>query len=144
MAFILDERLAASSFMIEDWPLCQVRLKADKSFSWLVLIPRHMGISEIFDLSPADRHRLSDEIAVAGRVLKQHAGADKINTAAYGNIVPQLHIHVFARHKTDRAWPKPVWAVQGDEIAYTEAEMNAEITQLRQAFARLRAEGEPI
>lgn len=144
MTFIVDDRLAANSVLVEDWVLCQVRLKTDKNYPWLYLLPRHMGIREIFDLSHDDQARLIREIAVAGQALKKLYGADKINTAAYGNMVPQLHIHVFARHQNDPAWPKPVWAVQTPEITYTDEELTAEIKKLKQAFSRLREEGEPI
>ena len=32
--------------------------------------------------------------------------------AALGNVVPQLHIHIVARCKTDPLWPKPIWGAE--------------------------------
>lgn len=144
MAFDVDARLAANSVEIEDWPLCHVRLKTDKTYPWLYLIPRKEGIREMFELSYHDQQNLIREIAAAGMAMKTLYNADKINTAAYGNMVPQLHVHVFARHNTDPAWPKPVWAVQLPEISYNDNEIADELRALKQAFAELRRKGEPI
>lgn len=144
MAFEVDGRLAANSVAIEDWPLCHVRLKTDKTYPWLYLIPRKEDIREIFELAYHDQASLIREISTAGIAMKMLYQVDKINTAAYGNMVPQLHIHVFARHKEDGAWPKPVWAVQRDEMPYTEEEIAEQARSLRQVFAELRRKGEPI
>lgn len=137
MPFTLDRRLAESSHFIEDWPLCRVSLKSDKTWPWLYLVPRRDNVKEIYELSAADQQQLVRETADAGRVLQSLYKADKINTAALGNMVPQLHVHVFARFKTDPAWPRPVWAIQGAEIPYTEAEREAELAKIKNAFAAL-------
>lgn len=136
--FTMDERLAESSHFIEDWDLCRVSLKSDKTWPWLYLVPRRENVREIYDLTPEDRNTLAAEIAMAGQALNTLYKADKINTAALGNMVPQLHVHVFARYKTDPAWPRPVWAIQTAEIPYTEAEKDAEIQKLKSFFAAMR------
>lgn len=138
MSFILDHRLESSSVFIEDWKLCRVCLKNDKTWPWLYLVPRRDGIREFYELTAEDQQQLMQEISLAQRVLQSLYKADKINTAALGNMVPQLHIHVFARFKEDVAWPKPVWAVQTDEIPYNLAEQATEIATLKAAFATLR------
>lgn len=136
MTFTLDHRLESSSRFVADLPLCQLRLKTDDAtYPWVYLIPRKMGVREIFDLDEAGRRQLVEETAAVGAVLQKLFAADKINTAALGNMVPQLHVHVFARHTTDPAWPKPVWAVQTPEIPYTEDEENKRISLLQQALA---------
>lgn len=138
MAFVLDHRLEGSSFFIEDWDLCRVSLKNDKTWPWLYLVPRRDNIREIYDLTPADRALLMHEISRAAEALHAIYQPEKINTAALGNMVPQLHVHVFARFKHDPAWPKPVWAVQTNEISYTDSEKNAEILKLKKSFGEMR------
>jgi len=138
MTFILDHRLAESSFFIEDWNLCRVLLKNDKTWPWLYLVPRRENIREIYDLAAADQIQLIHEISMASRALTFLYKPDKINTAALGNMVPQLHVHIFARFRDDPAWPRPVWAVQRDEISYTEVEKNAESNKLKECFEKMR------
>ncbi len=138
LTFTLDHRLADSSHFIEDWGLCRVSLKNDKTWPWLYLVPRRENIREICDLSAADQLLLVQEMALAQKALMALYAPDKINTAALGNMVPQLHIHLFGRYKTDAAWPRPVWAIQAEEIPYTEDEKNAEIQKLKACFAQLQ------
>ena len=135
VTFTLDHRLADSSFHVEDWALCRVCLKNDKNWPWLYLVPMREGVREFCDLSPDDQSLLMAEIARAQNALKALYAPDKINTAALGNMVPQLHIHIFARYKTDAAWPKPVWALDIPEVPYDAAARDAEIARLRAHFA---------
>ena len=134
--FVPDPRLAGSSVFVTDWDLCRVSLKNDKTWPWLYLVPRRENIREIFELSQAEQQLLIREISRAGAVLQNLYNPDKINTAALGNMVPQLHVHVFARFKTDAAWPGAVWSVQANEIPYTESEAEAEIKRLKEGFDR--------
>lgn len=136
-AFVLDHRLAEGSFFIEDWDLCRVALKNDTTWPWLYLVPRRTGIREISELTQADQTKLIEEISRASRALQDIYQPEKINIAALGNMVPQLHVHVFARFKNDPAWPRPVWAVQQNEISYTDAEARTEVEKLKNCFARL-------
>jgi len=109
--FALHPRLEADTTLIADWPLCRVLLNDDCTYPWLVLVPRHPGIAEIGDLAPADRATLVEEIARASAALRAHLAPERINVAALGNVVPQLHVHLIARFTTDPAWPRPVWGV---------------------------------
>lgn len=136
MTFVMDERLAGSSFFIEDWDLCRVSLCNNKTYPWLYLVPRREGIREISDLDEADQLQLVREISHAQKALQKAYNPDKVNTAALGNMVPQLHVHVFGRYQHDPAWPRPVWAVQDSEIPYTEEEKNAAIQKLKDSFAK--------
>jgi diadenosine tetraphosphate (Ap4A) HIT family hydrolase len=138
LTFTLDKRLEDSSHFIEDWPLCRVSLKSDRTWPWLYLVPRRDGIREMHELTTADQMQLITEMGMAQQALQTLYAPDKINTAALGNMVPQLHIHIFARYKTDAAWPKPVWAIQTDEIPYTETDKLAEIQKLKSCFEKLR------
>lgn len=110
-AFSLDPRLAADGPVVIDLPLCQVRLVDDARFFWLVLVPRQAGRVEIIDLPAADRARLMEEIAALAAALKAASGCAKLNVAALGNMVPQLHVHIVARDPGDAAWPGPVFGV---------------------------------
>ena len=136
MAFVLDSRLESSSFFVDDWGLCRVCLKNDKTYPWLYLVPRREAVREIYDLGLQDQMQLISEMAAAAQLLNAVYSPAKVNTAALGNMVPQLHVHVLARYNNDPAWPRPVWAVQATEIPYTEAEKNAEIAKLKSAFQR--------
>ena len=107
--FVLDPRLAADTAFIADGPLSQVRLMDDTRFPWLVLVPRVADVRELVDLDAAQRHQLTDEIDIAARVLRDAFHPHKLNVAALGNMVPQLHVHVIAREQDDPAWPAPVW-----------------------------------
>ena len=110
-AFELHHRLAADSVLITDWPLCRVLLMNESAFPWLVLVPRRDGLRDYHDLSDEDLPLASGEIVRASRPLESTFAPDKINVAALGNQVFQLHIHVIARFTSDAAWPKPVWGV---------------------------------
>ena len=107
--FILHSRLEADSVFVRDLPLSQLRLNNVKAAPWLVLVPRRADIREIYELETADRAQLMEEIAQASKALSALYGPDKINVAALGNQVPQLHVHVIARFTGDAAWPDPVW-----------------------------------
>ena len=107
--FQLDPRLGADSVFIADGPLSQVRLMDDQRYPWLVLVPRVAAARELIDLDAAQRHQLTDEIDLAARLLRDAFRPHKLNVAALGNMVPQLHVHVIAREQDDPAWPAPVW-----------------------------------
>lgn len=106
--FVLDPQLEADSFPVADLPLCSVRLMRDANYPWLLLVPRRTE-TEIADLDASDRTLLMTEIALISDVLRQAVPCDKINVAALGNVVKQLHVHVIARRIKDAAWPRPVW-----------------------------------
>jgi diadenosine tetraphosphate (Ap4A) HIT family hydrolase len=107
--FELDPRLQADTWVLGHFPLCQLLLSRDANYPWLVLVPRRPGVTEIFQLSPADQAQLAIETAQVAEGLKGLLKADKMNVAALGNVVAQLHVHVIARYATDPAWPAPVW-----------------------------------
>jgi len=93
---------------VGDLSLCSVLLMNDSRFPWLILVPRR-GASELTDLSDEDAGALMGEIRVATRVMLALAKPDKVNVGALGNLVPQLHVHVVGRFRSDPAWPGPVW-----------------------------------
>ena len=105
----LHPQLARDTVNIGDLPLSRVLVIDDANYPWLLLVPRRIGVSEIIDLDEVEQAQLWTELARAGRALKEVTACDKLNIAALGNVVPQLHVHVIARRKTDAAWPKPAW-----------------------------------
>ncbi|MBY0613154.1 MAG: HIT domain-containing protein [Beijerinckiaceae bacterium] len=116
-AFTLDSRLQADTLPIGELTLCRVLLMDDARFPWLILVPRKADLADLIDLDVDERRRLMDEIAMACDALKAAFGPDKLNVAALGNQVRQLHVHVIARFTSDVAWPSPVWGV-GERQAY--------------------------
>src|SRR3712207_5569244 len=92
--FALDSRLAAATQPVGDLALSSVLLQNDSRFPWLVLVPRREGVVELTDLSDEDYRLLTDEIRLATRVMLELAKPDKVNVAAIGNVVPQMHVHV--------------------------------------------------
>lgn len=127
MSFTLHPRLAADTSFIADWPLCRVLLMEDARYFWLVLVPRRDDVTEITDLFAQDRALLMEETARAGQIIK---GDAKLNIGALGNLVPQLHLHVVARHPGDPAWPGPVWG-HSPAVAYDDAARAARIALVR-------------
>lgn len=109
--FVLHEGLAKDTTPLAIWTLSRVLLMNDRRFPWLILVPEREGARDLIDLSPADRAVLVEECARASTILRAMTRPDKLNVAALGNVVPQLHVHVIARFTKDSAWPKPVWGV---------------------------------
>ena len=105
----LHPQLAADTHPVATLGLCDLRLMDDANYPWLVLVPRLPQARELLDLDQAQRHALTDEIDRATRALRDTFQPYKLNVAALGNLVPQLHVHVIARFENDPAWPSPVW-----------------------------------
>jgi diadenosine tetraphosphate (Ap4A) HIT family hydrolase len=107
--FALHTQLAKDCVTIGDLPLSRVLLMNDANYPWLVLVPRRADSVELFQLPRLDQQQLLDEITQVSAALAGHFRADKMNIAALGNVVPQLHVHIIARYSDDPAWPRPVW-----------------------------------
>jgi diadenosine tetraphosphate (Ap4A) HIT family hydrolase len=130
----LDPLLERDTRPVGDLPLSRVLLINDANYPWLLLVPRRLQTAEIIDLEYIEQAQLMGEIAEAARTLKAITGCDKINIAALGNVVPQLHVHVIARSRGDAAWPRPVWNAVPAR-AYEESARNKLIATLRQRLA---------
>ncbi|MBN9074498.1 MAG: HIT domain-containing protein [Rhizobiales bacterium] len=107
--FELDARLDADSEHVMWLGLCELRAMDDSRWPWLVLIPQRPGIEELHDLTPLDQAMLTFETNLVAQALKRATACSKINSAALGNVVRQLHVHVVARNEGDAGWPGPVW-----------------------------------
>ena len=107
--FKLHPTLENDSVLIGRFGLCQIRLINDSNYPWVLLVPEREGLTEIYQLSIEDRCLLAEESAFLSATLAELFKADKMNVAAIGNMVPQLHVHHIVRTQTDPAWPAPVW-----------------------------------
>src|SRR3954465_9664854 len=107
--FALDPQLAADTLPLGELPLSSVLLVNDARFPWFVLVPRVLGAREITDLAEAEAAALMSELRIATHVMIDLARPDKVNLGTLGNVVPQLHVHVVGRFRSDPAWPGPVW-----------------------------------
>ena len=128
--FQLDPRLAADTFLVGETPLSQVLLMNDARYPWLILVPRRSDVTEPFELSEADQAQLWQESMRLGGAMKAHFAADKLNIAALGNQVAQLHVHHIARFHADDAWPGPVWGV-GSAVLYSDPALEVLKGELR-------------
>lgn len=107
--FSLHPQLEQDSLLLGRMALCQVRLSLDANYPWCLLVPERASVTEIHHLNEADRHLLMDESCLLAEVMVSLFDPKKINVAALGNMVPQLHVHHIARFEQDGAWPGPVW-----------------------------------
>ncbi|OQX15024.1 MAG: HIT family protein [Thiothrix lacustris] len=107
--FALHPQLAQDTYPVTDLELCRVLLMNEARYPWLILVPRRAGIREIHELTTAERQQLWAESDKVSRVLMTLFQPDKLNIAALGNAVAQLHVHHLARFQRDAAWPAPVW-----------------------------------
>ena len=132
-AFVLDPRLHDDTHAVIDLPLSRVLLMDDARFPWLILVPRVAGARELIDLDANDQRVLLAETARVAQVLRERNAPCKLNIAALGNVVEQLHVHVIARKPTDAAWPRPVWGVAG-RIGHAGEAARTLVTGLRAAL----------
>ena len=126
----IHERLRQDCLVVGRFPLCRLLLMRDANYPWFILVPDREGITEIYQLDDADQQQLTRESARLAAVLAAQFHADKINIAAIGNLVPQLHIHHVVRYRSDVAWPAPVWGAV-PATPYTQAALSDVIGNLR-------------
>ena len=131
--WVLDQKLADDSVFVVDLPLSQLRLINDSRFPWLVLVPRVSNIEEIFQLSDEYQQQLLQESSQLAKVLSTSFKADKLNVAALGNVVRQLHVHHIVRYVDDCCYPSPVWGI-GEAVPYQEYELRQRVDELRSAL----------
>jgi len=122
MTFELAPELQRDCIALADWPLCKVLLMNDSQYPWFILVPRISGLKEIIDLTDIQQKTFWLESAKLSELLRDVFNPDKLNVAALGNMVPQLHVHHIARFTTDIAWPKPVWGLHSS-IAYSDEQL---------------------
>ena len=131
--FSLHPQLERDTVPVGDLALSRVLLASDANYPWLILVPRRPGLVELIDLEENEQVQLLGEIAKAAHALKDVTECEKLNIAAIGNVVAQLHVHVVARRHGDACWPKPVWGAVPPR-AYDEKVRDGLIGALRRAL----------
>lgn len=111
LEFELHPRLQADTWVLGDFPLCRLLLMNDANYPWFILVPRRAGVTEVYHLSASERAQLIEESSALSETLADLFMARKMNVAALGNQVSQLHLHHVVRYEDDIAWPGPVWGV---------------------------------
>lgn len=131
--FQLHPRLQQDCFVIGHFALSQLLMMNDNQYPWFILVPQRNDISEIFQLNDSDRQQLLQESCLLAEKLVEIYRPDKLNIAAIGNVVPQLHVHHVARFKNDKAWPAPIWG-KFPACNYAEQDLAAHIALLQKSL----------
>lgn len=131
----LHPQLADDTHPVAQFELCELRLMDDANHPWLILVPRVDGAVELVDLDEGQQQALTREIARTSRALQAAFKPHKLNVAALGNLVPQLHVHVIARYREDIAWPRPVWGMATAQ-PYSPETLVQRIRRLQDALAQ--------
>jgi diadenosine tetraphosphate (Ap4A) HIT family hydrolase len=126
----LHPQLARDTIPIGELPLSLVLVVNDANWPWLLLVPRRPAVSDLIDLDEVEQAQLMTEIARVSRALKRVTQCTKLNVAALGNVVPQLHVHVIARREGDAGWPRPIWGAAA-AVPHDHAELDRFIAALR-------------
>jgi len=134
--FTLHPQLAAETVFVGDLTLSRVLLMNNSRFPWILLVPRRNGIREIIDLPDRAQAVLYAEITAASKAMRAIYRPDKLNVAAIGNMVPQLHVHIIARWAEDEAWPKPTFGF-APALPYEPSALEETRTRLARALGGL-------
>ena len=132
MSFKIDKKFLKSSHHIIELKLCSIRLNDNTKFPWVILIPKRNKITDMTNLNSKDQILLMKEIVYVSKIMKKLFKTSNLNVEKIGNIVPQLHIHIIARTKTDCSWPSSVWIVKGKP--YTTKVLKDILDKIRVAF----------
>lgn len=131
--FELDSQLRNDTVPIGRFELSLVLLHKDANYPWCILVPQREDVREIHHLSSEERVQLIQESSHLAVVMTDIFRSVKMNVAALGNMVPQLHLHHIARFKDDPAWPRPVWGAV-EPKAYSESDLSDRVRRLRTAL----------
>ncbi len=135
VGFELHPRLRQDCLEMGRFALCRLLLMNERRYPWFILVPQRAAVSEIYQLSDSDQARLVSESSRLARALAEEFAADKLNIAAIGNLVPQLHVHHIVRYRDDAAWPAPVWG-KFDPEPYATDELDQLKVRLRKALSQ--------
>ncbi|MDO9169583.1 MAG: HIT domain-containing protein [Methylobacter sp.] len=130
MSFQLHPRLEQDCITIGRFELCRLLMMNDSQYPWFILVPERTDLQEIYQLNKTERELLTEESSYLAETLANLYQADKMNIAAIGNLVPQLHIHHIVRYQTDKAWPAPVWGKFAAE-PYTEQQIADNLARVK-------------
>ncbi len=130
MSFQLHPRLAEDCISIGQFELCRLLMMNDSQYPWFILVPERSELQEIYQLNKVERALLTEESSYLAESLAKLYKADKMNVAAIGNLVPQLHVHHVVRYQTDKAWPAPVWG-KFAAVPYNEQQIIDNVDRLK-------------
>jgi diadenosine tetraphosphate (Ap4A) HIT family hydrolase len=130
----IHPRLLEDCLLLGHFPLCHLLLMRDANYPWLILVPDRDGVTEIHQLDETDQQQLMRESVLLSRMLDELFHPDKLNVAALGNVVPQLHLHHVVRYRHDAAWPAPVWGRVPPQ-SYSGDQLEGLVDRLTAAFA---------
>ncbi|MGY6276402.1 HIT domain-containing protein [Methylomonas sp. MgM2] len=133
--FELHPRLQQDCFNVGRFPLSQLLMMNDSQYPWFILVPQRTDLSEIYQLDRNDRQQLMNESCLLSESLADIYRPDKLNIAAIGNLVPQLHVHHVARYQHDKAWPGPIWG-KFEPVPYHEQEAYVQIQRLQEGLRK--------
>ena len=132
--FKLDSQLEKDTVHIASFELCDVLLAKDANYPWVILVPRKDNLTELHQLEDNDLQTFWAESAYVSKHLEIHFQAHKLNVAALGNVVQQLHVHHIVRFHSDPAWPKPIWGVL-PVSRYSDDELEVTLNSLKALFS---------
>lgn len=130
--FTLHPQLARDFHVLGRSGHLHVLLRQNAVLPWFLLVPESAAL-ELYELPPMLRAELDRRGDALARFVKQRFACDKINVAAIGNIVPQLHLHVIGRRQDDCCWPQAAWGHLSGERAYATDELAAHVAALSRA-----------
>ncbi|MCU7851522.1 MAG: HIT family protein [Candidatus Thiodiazotropha sp. (ex Monitilora ramsayi)] len=129
--FVLDDRLSQDCHILAELSFSRLLLMNNALFPWFILVPR-VEVTEIHELSASQQQKLMEETDLLSRFVQQTFSPYKLNVAAIGNIVRQMHIHIVGRKTDDTCWPGVVWGVS-QKTAYNQVQLN-EISHALKSF----------
>ena len=136
MDFVLDKRLQRDCFCLGRLELSQLLLLNNAAVPWFILVPE-VAVTELCDLEELQYTTLMNESRRLAEFVRQTFVIDKLNVAAIGNVVSQLHLHVIGRRKDDYCWPDVVWGTTPPE-QYEAAQVATIVGQLEQTLEGFR------
>jgi diadenosine tetraphosphate (Ap4A) HIT family hydrolase len=125
----IHPQLKNDCVLLGRFDLCYLLLANDANYPWFILVPDRDSIKEIYQLSEDDQGQLLTESSLLSGQIMQIFKGDKLNVAALGNQVPQLHVHHIVRYENDPAWPTPVWGKVAAK-PYAETELAEIVSKL--------------
>lgn len=137
--FVLHPQLEKDSRFVYRLELSDVRIINDANYPWFLLIPRRANLTELHQLNEDEQQLLTNESRLLSQAIEQCFSPDKLNVAAIGNVVSQLHVHHIARYKADIAWPKPVWGFTA-LLPYEDTQLQARIAALSECVTHMQNE----
>lgn len=137
MDFVLDKRLQRDCFCLGRLELSQLLLLNNAAVPWFILVPE-VAVTELCDLEELQYTTLMNESRRLAEFVRQTFVIDKLNVAAIGNVVSQLHLHVIGRRKDDYCWPDVVWGTTPPE-QYEAAQVATIVGQLERTLEGFRS-----